>query len=69
MKIEELVERIQDKDISTLINMTLIVYKNNPRAKGIIETLNRGIERLEKSGRLKVLQTLYLTNSNGNKGE
>ena len=70
MKIENLVERVNDKNISTLINMTLMVYKKNIRAKSIIIKLNKGINKLEKSGRLKILQRLYLNiSSSKNKGE
>jgi ABC-type amino acid transport substrate-binding protein/LysM repeat protein len=69
MKIENLVESVDDTNISTLINMTLMVYRDNPRAEEIINRLNRGITKLEKSGRLKILQTLYLTNFSNGKGE
>ncbi len=69
MNIENLVERVHDKNISTSINMTLMVYKDNPRVKYIIKKLNRGITILKKSGRLKAIQMLYLTNSSSKKGE
>lgn len=67
MKIEQKVEKVHDKNISTVINMTLMVYKDNPRVKYIINKLNKGITILEKNGRLKMLQKLYLINSDNKK--
>ncbi len=60
MGIDDQIESIEE--ISRLLSSHFIVYPTNPRAKEILDKINRGLKDLEMSGKLQEIKTKHAKN-------